>query len=95
MSQGSVYRWFRGEGLPDVKLIRDFAAEGGVRFDWLLSGELPKHPISRDPELTRLVQIYEELGRDGRDYLLRAAENERQRKEAQETTEPPRAKLKA
>jgi hypothetical protein len=73
MSQGSVYRWFRGEGLPELETALYLAKEAGVCVDWLLNGVKPKHPISRDPVLRELFEVCEELDEDRRDQILSMA----------------------
>lgn len=86
MSQGSVHRWYRGTGLPELSTAIDLAKEGGVCVDWLLNAVKPKHPISKDPVLRELFEICEDLHDDGRERVLRAAKGEllQQQGEAQD-----------
>ena len=95
MSQGSVYRWFTGEGLPELDTALDLAAEAGVSVDWLLRGTKPKYPISSDPVLRSLFELCEDLPPDGRKEVLRTAENEKLRKEAAERALSDTAKKRA
>lgn len=76
MSQGTVYRWFRGVGFPELKLALDLAEDGGVCVDWLLNNVKPKYPISKDPLLKELFEICEDLDEEGRLRVLRAARGE-------------------
>src|SRR5581483_12232602 len=48
-SQGSVHRWFTGEGLPELDTARFLASQSGVCLDCLLDARAPRFPISRDP----------------------------------------------
>lgn len=86
MSQGSVYRWFRGEGMPELDTALQLAKEGGVCVDWLLNNVKPKYPISKDPVLQELFEVCEELYEDGRLRVLRNAKGEllQQQGEAQD-----------
>lgn len=95
MSQGSVYRWFTGEGLPELRTALQLAKEGGVCVDWLLNNVKPKYPISKDPTLRALFEICEELKDDGRAAVLRAAEGELLRKQQAEFAAAEAAKKKA
>lgn len=84
MSQGSVHRWYRGAGFPELPTALYLAKEGGVCVDWLLNAVKPKHPISRDPVLRELFEICEDLGDDGRQAVLRTARGELLQKQAGE-----------
>ena len=90
MSQGSVHRWFTGQGLPELSTALDLAKEGGVCVDWLLNGFKPKYPISRDPLLRELFEICEDLGRDARERVLRVARGEllQQQRDQHEESQP-------
>lgn len=76
MSQGSIYRWFDGTGLPELKTALELAKDGGVCVDWLLNNVKPKHPISKDPVLKELFEICEDLLESGRERVLRHARGE-------------------
>lgn len=76
MSQGSVYRWYRGVGMPELETALYLAKEAGVCVDWLLNNVKPKYPIAKDPALRELVQMCEELTEEGRERVLRAARGE-------------------
>jgi hypothetical protein len=82
MSQGSVHRWYRGSGLPELQTALYLSKEGGVCVDWLLNAVKPKHPISKDPVLRELLEICEDLGEEGRWAVLRAAKGELLQKQA-------------
>lgn len=87
MSQGSVHRWYRGVGLPELQTALELSKEGGVCVDWLLNGVKPKYPISKDPVIRELFEICEELGEEGRLAVLRAAKGERLQQMAEETSQ--------
>jgi hypothetical protein len=87
MSQGSVHRWYRGTGLPELQTALDLSKEAGVCVDWLLNGVKPKYPISKDPVIRELFEICEELSMDGRQAVLRAAKGERLQQMVEETSE--------
>jgi hypothetical protein len=89
MSQGSVHRWYRGHGLPELATALYLAKEGGVCVDWLLNGVKPKHPISRDPVLRELFEICEDLADDGRQSVLRTARGELLQKQADDMAASP------
>lgn len=76
MSQGSVHRWYKGEGLPELTTALDLAKEGGVCVDWLLNNVKPKYPISKDPILRELFETCEDLDEQARKRVLRAARGE-------------------
>lgn len=84
MSQGSVGRWFHGEGLPELETAIDLAQRGKVCVDWLLTGRLPKYPISRDPAIREIFEICLQLDETGRTTVLRAARGELLQKQADE-----------
>lgn len=87
MSQGSVYRWFRGEGLPELQTAKDIAKEAGVCIDWLINGVKPKYPISKDPVLRELFEVCEDLDIAGRERVLRAARGELLQQQGESTDE--------
>lgn len=76
MSQGSVYRWYRGQSFPEMDTALYLAKEGGVCVDWLLNNVKPKHPIAKDPVLRELLEICEDLHAEGRMRVLRTARGE-------------------
>jgi len=76
LSQGTTYRWFTGEGFPELKLALQMAKDGGVCVDWLLNNVKPKHPISRDPLLRELLETCEDLPPGSRERILHAAKGE-------------------
>jgi len=82
MSQGSVARWFHGEGLPEIATCRDLALRGEVSVDWLLTGRKPKYPLSKDPLMREIFDICEDLDETGRQIVLRAARGELLQKQA-------------
>jgi hypothetical protein len=94
-SQGSVHRWYTGQGLPELQQALDLAKEGGVCIDWLLNAVKPKYPISKDLTLRKLVEICEDLKTEGRAAVLRAAEGELLRKQQEEFAALEAAKKKA
>jgi transcriptional regulator with XRE-family HTH domain len=84
MSQGSVGRWFHGEGLPELETCIELAERGRVCVDWLITGRSPKYPISRDPLIREIFEICEQLAEPGRTAVLRAARGELLQKQAEE-----------
>lgn len=84
MSQGSVARWYHGEGLPELETAIDIAERGRVCVDWLLTGRAPKYPLSKDPLIRELFEICDQLTDTGRRALLRAARGELLQKQAEE-----------
>lgn len=76
MSQGTVHRWYRGIGFPELELAIRLARQGGVCVEWLLTGAKPKHPISKDPLLRELFAICEQLQPGGRMSTLKHARGE-------------------
>lgn len=73
MSQGSTRRWFTGEGLPETKVLRDLASQGGVTIDWLLDERLPKSPIGKQTTLGKFLLLWEQLDEAGKERIHRAA----------------------
>jgi hypothetical protein len=51
MSQGSVRRWYTGEGYPELVTAIDLARRTGVCVEWLLTGrgDMYPHGSQRDP----------------------------------------------
>lgn len=94
-SQGSVHRWYTGQGYPELDQALALAKEGGVCIDWLLNAVKPKYPISKDPTLRRLLEICEDLPKEGRSAVLRSAEGELLRKQQEEFAAQEAAKKKA
>lgn len=84
MSQGSVGRWFHGEGLPELETCIELAERGRVCVDWLITGRLPKYPISKDPILREIVETCQTLDEAGRTAVLRTARGELLQKQADE-----------
>lgn len=82
MSQGSVGRWYHGEGLPEMTTCRDLALRGEVSVDWLLTGRKPKYPLSKDPLMREIFDLCEDLDESGRQIVIRAARGELLQKQA-------------
>lgn len=76
MSQGSIQRWYHGEGLPELATCRTLAMMGKVSIDWLVTGRKPKYPIAKDPILGKLFDVCDQLGTDARKRILRYARAE-------------------
>jgi hypothetical protein len=76
MSQGSVYRWYTGDGLPELKTALFLSKAAGVCVDWLLNNVKPRYPISKDPVLAELFEVCEELDEGSRQRVLRMARGE-------------------
>lgn len=76
MSQGSVRRWFTGEGFPELDTAIELATRGGVCVEWLLTARKPKYPLSKDPVLRALFDVCEDLLPKGREQVLHAATSE-------------------
>lgn len=90
MSQGSVGRWFHGEGLPELKTAVDLARQGQVCLDWLMDARKPKYPISRDPLLRDLFEVCEDLDEAGRKNVLRVARGELMQQESERVDDDAR-----
>lgn len=76
MSQGSVERWYHGDGLPELKNCRTLALKGKVCVDWLITARKPKYPISKDPVLSKILEGCETLDEEGRKRILQAVRKE-------------------
>ena len=76
MSQGSIQRWVRGDGLPEFETVITLARRARVCVEWLLTERGPKHPEPSDPDLTDLLQLWTQLHPHGRAHVLRTAKNE-------------------
>lgn len=92
MSQGSVNKWYTGEGLPDRDRLAELARKGDVTIDWLLLGHFPKRRVEPGSMLERLLSAWETLPHDARELVLRTAEalgkkNERERSTASDFPE--------
>jgi transcriptional regulator with XRE-family HTH domain len=74
MSQGSVRRWFAGEGFPETDTLIEIARLGRVSIDWLLTGK--HHASGVDKDLDDLLEIWERLEGTGREHVVRAARGE-------------------
>ena len=74
MSQGSVGRWARGEGLPELDVVRELALRGDVCIEWLLTGRGPKRPMPVDEETNELLEIWRKLKDNGRHSVRVAAQ---------------------
>lgn len=83
MSQGSIYRWYTGEGLPETKTALQLAKAGGVCLDWLLNNVKPRYPISKDPILRELFEVCEDLDEEARLRILRMARGEALQKQGE------------
>jgi hypothetical protein len=74
MSQGSVGRWARGEGLPELDVVRTLALEGDVCIEWLLTGRGPRKPQPMDEETIELLEVWSKLNSNGRHHVRIAAQ---------------------
>lgn len=90
MSQGSVYRWYTGEGKPELDKALKLSKDGGVSVDWLLNNVKPKYPLSKDPALRELLELCERLDPEGRERILRAARGELLQQQASHVDEQPK-----
>lgn len=63
MSQGSVRRWYTGEGLPELATAIDLAKRTGVCVEWLLTGrgDMYPHGSQRDPFYHAVLEILSEF----------------------------------
>lgn len=73
MSQGSVGRWARGEGLPELDIVRTLAVDGDVCIEWLLTGRGPRKPRPMDEETEELLEVWSKLNPNGRHHVRIAA----------------------
>ena len=76
MSQGSVRRWFTGEGLPELKTAIDLAERTGFCVEWILTGRGPERPDPYDADLSDLIRHWRVLQPEGRLQVLRTAKLE-------------------
>lgn len=74
MSQGSVRRWFAGEGFPETDTLIEIARLGRVSIDWLLTGK--HHASGVDKELDDLLDLWDHLEGPSREHVVRAARGE-------------------
>lgn len=74
MSQGSVRRWFAGEGHPETETLIEIARLGRVSIDWLLTGK--HHASGVDKELDDLIEIWDQLEGPSREHIVRSARGE-------------------
>lgn len=74
MSQGSVRRWFAGEGFPETETLIEVARLGRVSIDWLLTGK--HHPSGVDKDLDELLDLWEHLDGPAREHVVRSARGE-------------------
>lgn len=75
MSQGSVGRWKRGPGLPELDVVRDLAKKGDVCIEWLLTGRGPKRPMLIDEETNELLEAWRRLNANNRHHVRLTAKN--------------------
>lgn len=73
MSQGSVGRWARDEGLPELDTVRELANLGDVCVEWLLTGKGPRRPTPVDEETNELLEVWRQLDPNGRHHVRVAA----------------------
>lgn len=74
MSQGSVRRWFAGEGYPETDTLIKIASLGRVSIDWLLTGK--HHSSGVDKDLDDLLDIWDQLDGQAREHVVRSAKGE-------------------
>lgn len=74
MSQGSVRRWFAGEGFPETLTLVEIARLGRVSIDWLLTGK--HHASGVDKDLDDLLEIWGRLEGPSREHVVRTARGE-------------------
>ena len=74
MSQGSVRRWFAGEGFPETDTLIRIANLGRVSIDWLLTGK--HHSSGVDKDLDDLLDIWDQLDGQAREHVVRSARGE-------------------
>lgn len=80
MSQGSVQRWYHGDGYPELPTCRKLAGWGKVTVDWLITSRPPKYPISKNPTLSKILEGAESLDDEARKRILQAVRQELIRK---------------
>jgi transcriptional regulator with XRE-family HTH domain len=71
--QSAVTKWKTGKALPTTDTVRVLAAEAGVSFDWLLTGNGTMRPASHDPEIDILIGYWRDLDLAGREHVMRTA----------------------
>jgi DNA-binding XRE family transcriptional regulator len=63
MSQGSVRRWYTGEGYPELDTAIELARRTGVCVEWLLTGrgDMYPHGSQRDPFFHAVFEMLSEF----------------------------------
>lgn len=63
MSQGSVRRWYTGEGYPELATAIELAKATGVCVEWLLTGrgDMYPHGSQRDPFFHAIFELLTEF----------------------------------
>lgn len=77
MSQGSVQRWVRGQGLPTLETTVELAAKAGVCVEWLLTARGPKHPVEDKSPAGELAAIFSILTPEAQQEVLKFARYQR------------------
>lgn len=72
MSQGSVRRWFTGDGYPEIPQLIEIARRGKCSIHWLLTDE-GQESLNYDPDTATLLRHWAVLTPEARISLLRAA----------------------
>jgi len=73
MSQGSVRRWYTGEGLPELKTAIVLAERTGYSVEWILTGRGREKPEQYDDLTTDLLQEWARLTPEMRLHVLGTA----------------------
>lgn len=76
MSQGSVRRWYTGDGYPEIKTLMLICEKTDVTVDWLLLGRGDMRPQVRDPQFDELVEIWDLLAPKARENVLSNAKGQ-------------------
>lgn len=81
-TQSTTAGWYHGDTVPrEIDTYRRLALKGKVCVDWLITGRLPKYPISADPALNRIMETCIGLDRAGMEAVLQVARREKAQKE--------------
>jgi transcriptional regulator with XRE-family HTH domain len=73
MSQGSVRRWYTGEGWPEMDTLRFLAKKTGYTLDWLIDGSGDKQRRPKDAALRELTDTWIGLPTEAQKAILRQA----------------------
>jgi len=75
IGQSGVQKWKAGTALPSLAKVQDLAKDAGVSIEYFFPTGIPKEP--HDKQLDELIEVWQYLGADARNYILGAVKLER------------------